>query len=1115
MTDLAARLAALSPDKRALYERLLREQARAENAFPLSLPQQGIWFFEQLRPHNPAYVITAAARLRGPLDTGALREAVARIVRRHEALRTTFELRDGKPVQVVRADLAVELPVTDLGGAAPVGDIELAERVAEVLAGPFDLAAGPLLRARLLRVGPDEHVLAVAMHHLVADGWSVGVLLGELSEHYAAVVTGRPAAVPELAVQYGDYASWQRSAARESAADLDHWRRQLAGAPAVLPLPTDRPRPPVQRLRGGAVPFDLPAPLMRELAALGRRHRATPYMALLATLEVLLHRCCGTDDILVGVPAANRGRAELEPLIGFFVTMLPVRVDLGGDPDFAAVLDRVRDACLGAYAHQAVPFERIVAELNLPRDLSVPPVFQVCLTYQSDPLATLSVAGVELTRLPVRGGGSRFDLELQCFDTDGALAGWFEYDRDLFDESTVARLAGLLRRVVELVVAEPGTPVSRLPLLAGADRAAELAAAVGPVREWAEPGWLPAAVAARARQVPDAPAVRFRGEEVGYAELAGRVARLAHRLRALGAGPGTVVGVAAHRSVELVTALVGVVAAGAAYLPLDPELPPARLAGMLADSAPVAVLTQRSLAAGLPATTAPVLALDDPAEVARLAALPDTEPPVRLDGADAAYVIYTSGSTGAPKGVVNVHSAIRNRLRWMQAAYPIGPGDRVLQKTPFSFDVSVWEFFWPLLEGATLVVAEPGGHRDPAYLVRTIQAERITVAHFVPSMLAAFLREPGVEDCTSLRHVVCSGEALPAELAARFTERCGARLHNLYGPTEAAVDVTAWTCPPGAVPDPVPLGAPIANTSVHLLDRHLEPVPPGTPGEIHLAGANLARGYHGRAALTADRFVPDPYGPPGSRLYRTGDLARRGPDGLLRYLGRTDAQTKIRGFRVEPGEIEAALTRQPAVAAAAVVATGSGADARLVGYVTPADPAHPPAQADLAAALRAELPDYMVPAAFVVLPALPVTANGKLDRAALPAPAAARPELAVAYVEPRGELERSLAALWCELLGVPRVGADDNFFELGGHSLLLAELRTRLAAGLGREVSLVELFQYPTVGSLAAHLAAAADGTPAADRAARAGRDRADQRRQLQAQRRPAPRRVPTGDGAR
>ncbi|KJE23035.1 amino acid adenylation enzyme/thioester reductase family protein [Frankia torreyi] len=1094
---LSERLAALSPEKRARFEELLAQSGRSENTFPLSVLQQGIWFLEQIRPGNPAYVVPAAAHLRGPLDVRALRDALAETVRRHEALRTTFGLRDGRPAQIVHPRMSIDLPEVELG------DDPLEARIAEELAGPFDLATGPLLRLRLLRIGPEEYVLAAALHHLVADGWSVGILLSELSVLYAAFVAGRPSPLVDLEIQYGDFAVWQQQETRAEnlEADLEYWRGQLAGAPDFLALATDRPRPAVQGFDGASVPFELPEPLMRGLGELGRRHGATVYMVLLACFQVLLHRYSDQDDIVVGVPMAGRERAEVEPLIGFFVNTLPVRADLGGNPAFVAALERVRDACLGAYAHQAIPFEKIVSDLRPPRDLSRPPIFQVGLSYQSDPMPRLAVAGVEFARVPLQARGARFDLELQFFDNAGGLRGWFEYDRDLFDEATIVRMAGHLRRVVEQVAARPQTPVDDLELLDDDERRHLLVHLNDTGRDWPGAGLIHECFEEQVGRTPRATALVFEGQSLDYAELNRRANRLAHRLRRLGVGRDVLVGVAMERSPELVVGLLAILKAGGAYVPLDPGYPRERLRYMLEDAAVPVLLTQRAVLDRLPPVRAETLCVEELQQ--ELRAEPDHDPGVAVGGEDLAYVIYTSGSTGRPKGVMNVHAAIRNRLLWMQDAYGLDTADRVLQKTPFSFDVSVWEFFWPLMTGATLVVARPDGHRDSRYLVETIRDQGITTLHFVPSMLQVFLREPDVAQCTGLRRVICSGEALPRDLQDRFLERSGAELHNLYGPTEAAVDVTAWACERDDDPRPVPIGFPIANTRIHVLDRRLRPVPVGVPGELHIAGRNLARGYLGRPELTAERFVEDPFdAAPGARLYRTGDLARHREDGALEYLGRLDHQIKLRGLRIELGEIEFALAGHERVREAIVVAREHGpGDTRLVAYLTAAgEPADlgPQGTGELIDHLQRRLPEYMVPSAFVVLPALPLTPNGKVDRAALPEPELDRSRVRTPFVAPREDLPRAIAALWRELLGVERVGMNDNFFDLGGHSLLMAELRTRLTAAVGRELSMVELFQHPTVGSLADHLR-----RPAAPRdgATDAARDHAESRRRSQIQR--------------
>ncbi|MEV0188243.1 amino acid adenylation domain-containing protein [Kitasatospora purpeofusca] len=1114
MTELAERLAALTPEQRAHLERLLAERRAAEDAtaetvaedvFPLSLFQQGMWFLEQVRPENPAYVVPGAVRVRGPVDARVLRAALREVVRRHEALRTTFALRDGRPVQVVRPPVEPELPVSDLrrAGLTPA---ELDERIAAAAVGePFDLESGPPLRLALLRTGEDESVLVLALHHLVSDRWSFWVLLAELAALYEAFTTGRPSPLTELPVQYADFALWQREQHEQGrwTEQSAYWKERLAGAPAALELPTDRPRPAVQGFNGGTLPFELPEPLLRGLSELAHRRGATTYMALLAVFTVLLSRYARSQDVVVGVPTAVRDRPELEPLIGYFVNTLPIRTELGGEPSFSEVLDRVRAACLGAYEHQEVPFELVVGELGTARDLSRPPVFQVSFAYGREAVPDLALGGARLEPVPVRGGGARFDLELQAFDENGGLSGWFEYDRDLFDESTVVRLADRFGRLAEQAVAAPELPVDRLELLTEAERHRVLVEFNDTGREWpAGEGWIHQAFEERARLRPKAVALRFEGRSVGYGELDRRANRLAHRLRGLGVGRDTVVGVGMERAPELVVALLAVLKAGGAYLPLDPELPAARLEHMARDARVPVLLTQRRVLGRLPAVDAEVLCVEEfeagPGDE------PDTAPEVAVGGEDLAYVIYTSGSTGTPKGVMNVHAAIRNRLLWMQDAYRLDASDRVLQKTPFSFDVSVWEFFWPLAAGATLVLARPEGHRDTGYLARTIRAEGVTTVHFVPSMLQAFLREP-VEECGSLRRVVCSGEALPRDLQDRFLARSSAALYNLYGPTEAAVDVTHWTCGPDDDPRrPVPIGRPIANTRILVLDEALRPVPVGVPGELHIGGRGLARGYLNRPALTAERFVRDPFDPdPAARLYRTGDLARFREDGAVEYLGRLDHQVKLRGLRIELGEIEAVLTEHPGVREAVVTArphrTG---DVRLVAHLTTTDAGAPPGPTELGAHLRGRLPGYMVPAVFAVLDALPLTPSGKVDRNALPEPGGDGPAAGAPFTAPGAGLERSLAGLWRTVLGVERVGAHDNFFDLGGHSLLMAELRSLLAADLGHRVSMVELFQHPTVASLAAHLSRS--GVDPSTAPGAAARERAENRRRAGARRQQA-----------
>ncbi|GII31097.1 non-ribosomal peptide synthetase/MFS transporter [Planotetraspora mira] len=1056
--------------RRALAARRLRRRAAAPTVParppgeepPLSFAQERLWFMEQYTPGSRAYIIPVARRFRHELDAERLREALRQVVERHETLRTRFPATaDGAPaLEVVPSgspELAVELTL------AEVDDEEAARAlVDELQARPFDLAAGPPIRALLVRLAPDDHVLGLAVHHIAADGWSVNILLGELITLYE----GR--AVPDLTVQYGDYALWQRGL---PATGLDHWRERLAGVEA-LALPTDRPRPPEVTYGGASHPVRIDTDLAQGLRRLGEDHGASLYMVLLAGFSALLGRYAGQDDVTVGSPVAGRPAAELETLVGCFVNMLAMRSDLSGDPSFAELLLRVRETALDAFTHQDVPFEQLVSALNVTRDVSRSPLFQVILAMQN-----YDSAGADAEGFDLKSWATRFDLELYFADDGSELSGSVIYNTDLFDAATVERLCRHLVALLRAAVDDPARPLSALDLLDAGERAA--------LDSWNDtkvdhgpPATLLELVEAQVARTPEAPAVTFEGVTLSYAEIDERASRVAAALRAHGVTPGSRVGVCAERSPELVAGLLGVLKAGGAYVPLDPEYPADRLAFMATDGALSAVLTfgasdgltalASTLEAGL--TSCPLLPLDNVGEPS------SAEPAWRAGPLDAAYVIYTSGSTGRPKGVPNTHRGIVNRLRWMQDRFGLTSGDVVLQKTPAGFDVSVWEFFWPLMVGARLVLARPGGHKDAAYLRDLIVAEGVTTLHFVPSMLAMFLAEEGVAACGTLERVICSGEELPADLARRCVETLPAELHNLYGPTEAAVDVSAWHCTAEALRDlaRVPIGAPVANTTLHVLGLGMRRVPVGMPGELHIGGAQVSLGYLGRPGLTAERFVPDPFGEPGARLYRTGDQARWRPDGTLEFLGRLDTQVKLRGLRIELGEIETVLREQPGVAdAAVIVREDRPGDQRLVAYVVGTTPDR--------AVLKQVLPDYMVPAAFVELDLLPLSPNGKLDRSALPAPARQGP---TASEPPSTPTELAVAAIWTEILDLDQVGADDDFFDLGGHSLLATQLVTRLrrmaAETGGGGVSVMDVFKNPTVRELAALI-----DTPADQRAPR------------------------------
>ncbi len=916
LAGLAARIDAARREGIGVQAPPMRPVAR-DGELRASFAQERLWFLDRFGADRSSYNVPSAIRLSGRLDVPALAASLTGIVERHESLRTTFS-GNGR------------------GGAPrPAGD--RARLRAAAAGGRPGRAAGICPRGGDRTAGPRGG--AAGCSTLDADrssgrrscGWRSGSTSSS-SPCTTSSRTGGPSACscascpsctrPRSRAVHPSCPGCRSSTPTSPrgsgagcsgevlAAQLGWWRERLAGAPAVIELPADRPRPPVQSSRGGRLSYGLPARLTRDLKALVRSAGATLFMALLAGFQAVLGRATGSEDLPVGTPIANRNRAETEGLIGFFVNTLVLRGDLSADPGFAGLLARSREATLGAYAHQDVPFEKLVEELRPERDPSRSPLFQIMVILQNAPMEALELPDLTATPLVPDGGTTKFDLRLSLAETPEGLTGSLVYNLDLFDGSTVVRLGARLERLLAAAVESPGLPLSALPLLAEAEHHQLLCEWNDTRADWDLERPLHVWIGEQARRTPDAAALTFEGETLTYRELDDRAGRLAARLRRLGAGPEIRVGIAAERSLELVVGLLGILKAGACYVPLDPSYPAERLAFMLEDSQegieePI-LLTQERLASALPPHRGRVLLLDEIMDAAPVAA------PVVLPE-HPAYVIYTSGSTGRPKGAVNSHRAIVNRLVWMQEEYGLTPGDVVLQKTPFSFDVSVWELFWPLMVGARLVVARPGGHQDTAYLAGLIRREGVTTLHFVPSMLQVFLEQPGVETCASLRRVICSGEALPFELQQRFFAKMGsfAGLHNLYGPTEAAVDVAVWACESNGARPIVPIGRPISNLGIHILDRSLHPAPMGVPGELHIAGVGLARGYLNRPAMTAERFIPDPFGPPGARLYRTGDLSRYLPDGRIEYLGRLDHQVKIRGFRIELGEIEATLCCPP------------------------------------------------------------------------------------------------------------------------------------------------------------------------------------------------------------
>ncbi|GAB4190172.1 MAG: non-ribosomal peptide synthetase [Coleofasciculaceae cyanobacterium] len=1106
---------------------------------PLSFAQARLWFLDQLEKGNPAYNIAFALRLQGALEVTLLEQSLNEMVRRHEILRTTFSMVDGQPVQVITSCLKLSLPVEDYQNLLEVDcESEVRNLMTQEARQPFDLTQAPLLRAKLLRLTQQEHIFILTLHHIIADEWSVEVFVREMAVLYKAFLEGSSSPLCELPIQYKDFTYWQRQWLQGEVLDtqLSYWKQQLDGVPAILPLPTDYPRPAIGTYRGARQSLELPQTVADGLAALSRQEGVTLFMMLLAAFQTLLYRYTGQEDVCVGSPIANRNRDELKGLIGFFVNTLVLRTDLAGNPSFRELLQRVRRVALGAYAHQDLPFEQLVEALQPERDTSYSPLFQVAFILRNV-LHLEEIPGLTLSSLNVESETAQFDLSLIVERTERGLIAAFEYNTDLFDAARIARMLGHFQNLLEGIVANPQAKLSDLPLLTEAEKYQLLVEWNDTQVNYSQKGCIHQLFEAQVERTPDAVAVIFENQRLTYRELNNRANQLAHSLQHLRVKPEVLVGICMERSVEMVVGLLGLLKAGGAYVPLDPTYPKERLAFMLEDTRISVLLTQAKFANELPEHNAKVVCLD--AEWQALAHQSQDNPISGITLENLAYVIYTSGSTGKPKGAMNTHQGLCNRLLWMQDAYRLTAADRVLQKTPFSFDVSVWEFFWPLIAGTRLVLAKPEGHRDSAYLVELIAREQITTLHFVPSMLQVFLEEPSLDACSSIKRVICSGEALSFDLQERFFARLDAELHNLYGPTEAAIDVTFWACQKGSKERVVPIGRPISNTQIYLLDRYLQPVPVGIPGELHIGGVGLARGYLNRPELTDEKFIPNPfaqgkaegkgqraegiypeidspsplaneqskgynlrqppmapvpcgnleqrdgYGFPSEqnllssalhllpsleRLYKTGDLARYLPDGTIAFLGRLDNQVKIRGFRIELGEIEAVLVQHPMVRDVVVLAREEGdTQKQLVGYVVPNGTGIPTTD-ELRSYLKEQLPDYMVPSIFVLLEALPLLPNGKVNRRALPAPEGVRPTLAAAYEAPRSEVERAIATVWRDVLHLEKVGIHDNFFDLGGHSLLIVQVHSKLREIFNSNLSVVELFQNPTISALAQHI---------------------------------------------
>lgn len=1057
---------------------------------PLSFAQRRLWFIHQFNPGSALYNLPLALRFKGPLSPPALQRTLDAIVARHESLRTRFVSEEGEPVQVIDDATPVALELLDLtAGPGASREEQLRAALSARAGAPFDLACDLPLRATLVRVAADDHVLLLVAHHIVSDGWSWHVLCSELALLYKGFLTDWPTPLPEPPVQYADYAQWRQEALADGEMDrlLAYWRKQLAGAPEYLELPADRPRPPVQTFRGGTVTAVIPAPLVDGLRQAGLREGATLFMTLLASFQVLLARYSRQTDIVIGTPIANRTSAEVENLIGFFVNMLPLRADLAGNPTFRDLLRQVRTTALEAYAHQEMPFEKLVEELRPERQASRSPIVQFAFGLQNTPAADLKLPGLKVTAVDVWNDTAKLDLTLLASETPHGLSVSLEYNADIFDRATAVRLLGHWRMLLDGIAADPGQRIGALPLLTPAERRQLVHEWNNTARDYPRDGSIADVFAAQAAATPDAIAVEDGHQKFTYRELDMFANRLAHRLQRLGVKADVPVAVCLDRSPEMIAAWLGILKAGGAYVPIDSAYPRARQQFMLEDTAAPVVVTAEKYrqifdgpSAG-DASARTVVCLDG--DWSSLALEPGEAPAHDAGGSSLAYICYTSGSTGTPKGVCVPQRAVL-RLVLNADYFTLGPGEVVAQISNASFDAATFEVWGALLHGAKLVIVPTHVLLSPAEFAAAMKREQLGTLFITTGAFNQLSRTVPHVFATA-KQVLTGGEAAsPACFREVLRHGAPEQLLHVYGPTECTTFATALAIREIAPNAPgVPIGRPIANTTAYVLDERRALVPVGVPGELYLGGDGVARGYHRRPELTAEKFVPDPFSNrPGAKLYRTGDLVRWLPDGTIEFLGRTDNQVKVRGFRIEPGEIEAALCRHERIRECVVIPHKAGEDdVRLVAYAVARSGAAPEA-AELREFLQASLPPYMVPSIFVLLDSMPLTPSGKVDRASLPLPSSAPAPAGLLRSSPkavpRTTLEREIATCFENVLGVPDVGLHQGFFELGGHSLLAVRLVAQLEKALGRVVPVAAVFQAPTVAKLAAWLRTPGDREP-------------------------------------
>ena len=1075
ITGLAAKIENALREANGLALPVIKPAERDENP-PLSFAQQRLWFLDQLETGSPWYNIPIAVRLTGELDFTALESSFNKIVQRHEALRTTFQTRDGRPTQVIARSLTIDLPVIDLNSLAMVDqERRLRELTLEEARKPFNLEHGPLLRATLVRLSELEHVILITMHHIISDGWSMRVFVRDMIALYESFLSGQPSMLPELPIQYADYALWQREWLNGEVLEkqLAYWRGQLEGVPAMLELPTDRPRQALQTFNGHRESFNLSSELAGALRSVSRNEGATMFMALLAVFNILLYRYSRQDDILVGVPVAGRQQGVTEELIGFFVNTLVLRTRLSGAPGFRELLQRVRNVALDAYTHQDLPFEKLVEELQPERNLNQQPLFQVMFVYQNVPKPISEVGTLLVEQLEIDSGVARFDLLLNLVDTEQGVTGHLEYNSDLFDAGSIRRMLGHFTKLIESVVADPQESISELPILQESEQqqltewnntAKEYPEKITSVHQLFE---------AQVEKTPDATAVVFGSESLTYSELNARANQLAHHLIARGVGLDTAVGLAVERSVDMIAGVLGILKAGGCYVPVDPQYPSERLQWMLEEVKIKVLVAQQGLVDAIPSNGAPVILLDADKEL--IAAESEENPNVLVHDDNLFYTVFTSGSTGRPKGVASPHRCITNLVQWHN--FEMYAGARTLQFASLSFDVSCYEIFICLASGGTLFVIPEALRRDTKELAKYLldnRVEKMILPVVVLQQLAEeYIALPELND--NFKEITSAGEqmTITSQLVTLFDLLDCCQLRNNYGPSETHVIMAAtmegrpetWRIHP-------PMGRQISNTEIHILDNRLQKVPIGVAGVVYIGGIALARGYVNRPELTSERFVPDPFSRvPGARMYYTGDLARYLPDGQVEYLGRIDHQVKIRGYRVELGEVEVALATHPAVRELVVMAReDTPGSKRLVAYLV-LEEGHNTTVSELRNFLSSKLPDYMVPSAFVILDEFPLNPNRKIDRRALPAPDQSRPDVETALILPRTAAEEVMANIWAGVLELEQVGVADNFFELGGHSMLATQVVSRIRERFHVDLPLRALFQHPTVSGLVQEVA--------------------------------------------